>query len=125
MEDKNFYEEFTYNPTGNKKNFSSFDIKKLDSLNKIKDDDEIILERTSKSGNIIEYNIREMIQEINVTDDKKIVCIISNSSSANLNPRVLLKYILDKALITHDDVIKITKLETFNMDENGNITTPI
>lgn len=38
LEDKNFYEEFTYNPTGNKKNFSSFDIKKLDSLNKIKDD---------------------------------------------------------------------------------------
>lgn len=38
LEDKNFYEEFTYNPTGNKKNFSSFDIEKLDSLNKIKDD---------------------------------------------------------------------------------------
>ena len=38
LEDKNFYEEFTYNPTGNKKNFSSFDIKKLDSLNKVKDD---------------------------------------------------------------------------------------
>lgn len=38
LEDKNFYEDFTYNPTGNKKNFSSFDIKKLDSLNKIKDD---------------------------------------------------------------------------------------
>lgn len=38
LEDKNFYEEFTYNPTGNKNNFSSFDIKKLDSLNKIKDD---------------------------------------------------------------------------------------
>lgn len=38
LEDKNFYEGFTYNPTGNKKNFSSFDIKKLDSLNKIKDD---------------------------------------------------------------------------------------
>ena len=38
LEDKNFYEEFTYNPTGNKKNYSSFDIKKLDSLNKIKDD---------------------------------------------------------------------------------------
>lgn len=38
LEDKNFYEDFTYNPTGNKKNFSSFDIEKLDSLNKIKDD---------------------------------------------------------------------------------------
>ena len=38
LEDKNFYEEFTYNPTGNKKNFSSFDIEKLDSLNKVKDD---------------------------------------------------------------------------------------
>ena len=38
LEDKNFYEDFTYNPTGNKKNFSSFDIKKLNSLNKIKDD---------------------------------------------------------------------------------------
>lgn len=38
LEDKNFYEDFTYNPTGNKKNFSSFDIKKLDSLNKVKDD---------------------------------------------------------------------------------------
>lgn len=38
LEDKNFYEDFTYNPTGNKTNFSSFDIKKLDSLNKIKDD---------------------------------------------------------------------------------------
>ncbi len=38
LEDKNFYEEFTYNPTGNKKNFSTSDEEKLIALNKIKDD---------------------------------------------------------------------------------------
>lgn len=38
LEDKNFYEDFTYNPTGNKKNFSPSDEEKLIVLNKIKDD---------------------------------------------------------------------------------------
>ena len=38
LEDKNFYEDFTYNPTGNKKNFSPSDEEKLIALNKIKDD---------------------------------------------------------------------------------------
>ena len=38
LEDKNFYEDFTYNPTGNKKNFLPSDEEKLIALNKIKDD---------------------------------------------------------------------------------------
>ncbi len=38
LEDKNFYEEFTYNPTGNKRSISPSDEEKLIALNKIKDD---------------------------------------------------------------------------------------
>lgn len=38
LEDKNFYYEFTYNPSGNKKSFSNKDKEKLLQLNKVKDD---------------------------------------------------------------------------------------
>lgn len=84
-----------------------------------------MLERTSKSGNKIQYNIKEMIQKIEVYDDKKICCTISTSSSANLNPKVLLNHILDSANIIQDEVIRITKKDTFNMSEDGTITRPI
>ena len=95
------------------------------AIEKISDEKEIMLERTSKSGNKIEYNIKEMIQKIEVYDDKKICCTISTSSSANLNPKVLLNHILDRANIIQDEVIRITKKDTFNMSEDGTITRPI
>ena len=95
------------------------------AIEKISDENEIMLERTSKSGNKIEYNIKEMIQKIEVYDDKKICCTISTSSSANLNPKVLLNHILDRANIIQDEVIRITKKDTFNMSEDGTITRPI
>ncbi len=38
LEDENFYEGFTYNPTGNKRSISHSDEEKLIALNKIKDD---------------------------------------------------------------------------------------
>jgi radical SAM-linked protein len=95
------------------------------AIEKISDENEIMLERTSKSGNKIEYNIKEMIQKIEVYDDKKICCTISTSSSANLNPKVLLNHILDRANIIQDEVIRITKKDTFNISEDGTITRPI
>jgi radical SAM-linked protein len=96
-----------------------------DAIEKISNENEIMLERTSKSGNKIQYNIKEMIQKIEVYDDKKICCTISTSSSANLNPKVLLNHILDSANIIQDEVIRITKKDTFNMSEDGTITRPI
>jgi radical SAM-linked protein len=96
-----------------------------DAIEKISDEKEIMLERTSKSGNKIQYNIKEMIQKIEVYDDKKICCTISTSSSANLNPKVLLNHILDRANIIQDEVIRITKKDTFNISEDGTITRPI
>ena len=96
-----------------------------DAIEKISDENEIMLERTSKSGNKIQYNIKEMIQKIEVYDDKKICCTISTSSSANLNPKVLLNHILDRANIIQDEVIRITKKDTFNISEDGIITRPI
>ena len=91
------------------------------AIEKISNENEIMLERTSKSGNKIQY----MIQKIEVYDDKKICCTISTSSSANLNPKVLLNHILDRANIIQDEVIRITKKDTFNMSEDGIITRPI
>lgn len=96
-----------------------------DAIETISDENEIMLERTSKSGNKIQYNIKEMIQKIEVYDDKKICCTISTSSSANLNPKVLLNHILDRANIIQDEVIRITKKDTFNISEDGTITRPI
>ncbi len=96
-----------------------------EAIEKISDKKEIMLERTSKSGNKIQYNIKEMIQKVEVYDDKKVCCTISTSSSANLNPKVLLNHILDRANIIQDEVIKITKKDTFNMLEDGTITRPI
>lgn len=96
-----------------------------DAIEKISNENEIMLERTSKSGNKIQYNIKEMIQKIEVYDDKKICCTISTSSSANLNPKVLLNHILDRANIIQDEVIRITKKDTFNISEDGTITRPI
>ena len=106
--------------------YSLDDFEKIrEDIEKISDEKEIMLERTSKSGNKIEYNIKEMIQKIEVYDDKKICCTISTSSSANLNPKVLLNHILDRANIIQDEVIRITKKDTFNMSEDGTITRPI
>ena len=106
--------------------YSLDDFEKIrEAIEKISDEKEIMLERTSKSGNKIEYNIKEMIQKIEVYDDKKICCTISTSSSANLNPKVLLNHILDRANIIQDEVIRITKKDTFNMSEDGTITRPI
>ena len=102
-----------------------FEYYSLDDFEKISDENEIMLERTSKSGNKIQYNIKEMIQKIEVYDDKKICCTISTSSSANLNPKVLLNHILDRANIIQDEVIRITKKDTFNISEDGTITRPI
>ena len=102
-----------------------FEYYSLDDFEKISNENEIMLERTSKSGNKIQYNIKEMIQKIEVYDDKKICCTISTSSSANLNPKVLLNHILDSANIIQDEVIRITKKDTFNMSEDGTITRPI
>ena len=95
------------------------------AIEKISNENEIMLERTSKSGNKIQYNIKEMIQKIEIYDDKKICCTISTSSSANLNPKVLLNHILDRANIIQDEVIRITKKDTFNISEDGTITRPI
>ena len=106
--------------------YSLDDFEKIkEAIEKIKNEKEINLERTSKSGNKIQYNIKEMIQKIEVCDDKKVCCTISTSSSANLNPKVLLNHILDIANIIQDEVIKITKKDTFNMSEDGIITRPI
>lgn len=106
--------------------YSLDDFEKIrEAIEKISDEKEIMLERTSKSGNKIQYNIKEMIQKIEVYDDKKICCTISTSSSANLNPKVLLNHILDTANIIQDEVIRITKKDTFNMSEDGIITRPI
>lgn len=106
--------------------YSLDDFEKIrEAIEKISDEKEIMLERTSKSGNKIEYNIKEMIQKIEIYDDKKICCTISTSSSANLNPKVLLNHILDTANIIQDEVIRITKKDTFNMSEDGTITRPI
>ena len=106
--------------------YSLDDFEKIrEAIEKISDENEIMLERTSKSGNKIQYNIKEMIQKIEVYDDKKICCTISTSSSANLNPKVLLNHILDRANIIQDKVIRITKKDTFNISEDGTITRPI
>jgi len=106
--------------------YSLDDFEKIrEAIETISDENEIMLERTSKSGNKIQYNIKEMIQKIEVYDDKKICCTISTSSSANLNPKVLLNHILDTANIIQDEVIRITKKDTFNMSEDGTITRPI
>lgn len=106
--------------------YSLDDFEKIrEAIEKISDENEIMLERTSKSGNKIQYNIKEMIQKIEVYDDKKICCTISTSSSANLNPKVLLNHILDRANIIQDEVIRITKKDTFNISEDGTITRPI
>ncbi|EJP19178.1 radical SAM-linked protein [Peptostreptococcaceae bacterium AS15] len=106
--------------------YSLDDFEKIrEAIEKISDEKEIMLERTSKSGNKIQYNIKEMIQKIEIYDDKKICCMISTSSSANLNPKVLLNHILDRANIIQDEVIRITKKDTFNISEDGTITRPI
>ena len=106
--------------------YSLDDFEKIrEAIEKISNENEIMLERTSKSGNKIQYNIKEMIQKIEVYDDKKICCTISTSSSANLNPKVLLNHILDRANIIQDEVIRITKKDTFNISEDGTITRPI
>ena len=106
--------------------YSLDDFEKIrEAIETISDENEIMLERTSKSGNKIQYNIKEMIQKIEIYDDKKICCTISTSSSANLNPKVLLNHILDTANIIQDEVIRITKKDTFNMSEDGTITRPI
>ena len=106
--------------------YSLDDFQKLrEAIEKISNENEIMLERTSKSGNKIQYNIKEMIQKIEIYDDKKICCTISTSSSANLNPKVLLNHILDRANIIQDEVIRITKKDTFNISEDGTITRPI
>ena len=106
--------------------YSLDDFEKIrEAIEKISNENEIMLERTSKSGNKIQYNIKEMIQKIEIYDDKKICCTISTSSSANLNPKVLLNHILDRANIIQDEVIRITKKDTFNMSVDGTITRPI
>ena len=93
-----------------------FDKIKL-AVDEIKSMQEIILERTSKSGNKIQYDIRDMIETMEY-QDKKILCLISTSSANNLNPRVLLHYIISLAGVDDDEIVIITKKDTFNMDDD-------
>ena len=93
-----------------------FDKRKL-AVDEIKSMQEIILERTSKSGNKIQYDIRDMIETMEY-EDKKILCLISTSSANNLNPRVLLHYIISLAGVDDDEIVIITKKDTFNMDDD-------
>lgn len=101
--------------------FKYYDDKEFDKIklavDEIKSMQEIILERTSKSGNKIQYDIRDMIETMEY-QDKKILCLISTSSANNLNPRVLLHYIISLAGVDDDEIVIITKKDTFNMDDD-------
>jgi hypothetical protein len=101
--------------------FKYYDDKDFDKIklavDEIKSMQEIILERTSKSGNKIQYDIRDMIETMEY-QDKKILCLISTSSANNLNPRVLLHYIISLAGVDDDEIVIITKKDTFNMDND-------
>ena len=101
--------------------FKYYDDKDFDKIklavDEIKSMQEIILERTSKSGNKIQYDIRDMIETMEY-QDKKILCLISTSSANNLNPRVLLHYIISLAGVDDDEIVIITKKDTFNMDDD-------
>lgn len=104
--------------------YSDEEVTKIkNAIEKIKSMDCIMLKRTSKSGNVIEYDIKPMIYNIDIKG-KKIECLIETSSANNLNPRVLLAYIIELSGIVEDDVISITKKDTFNMTD-GAITRPL
>lgn len=107
--------------------YSDEDYKKIENIvDDIKNQKEIILQRTSKSGNFIDYDLKELIVEIEaLKDSKKIRTTIFTSSSQNLNPRALLNYIINSADIKEDEYIGITKIDTFHMDEEGNISYPV
>lgn len=95
------------------------------AIEKIKLMDEILLERTSKSGNKIEYDIKPMIYNIENSGDKKVECLISTSSASNLNPRAFLAYIMSVADVDDEEVVHITKKDTFNMSEDKVIIRPL
>lgn len=81
--------------------------------------DIVSVQRKSKSNNLIEYNLKDYIEEIYILDNK-IYCTIATSSAKNLNPKNLLNYILEKANLKIEDVcVIIKKLDTFHLSENG------
>ena len=100
-------------------NFDSI-INAIDTINSSKT---IMFSRISKSGNEIPYDMKEYIEELSYDEEKNIIkSTICTSSAKTLNPRALLSYILTQSGLEQDTFTIITKTDTYNMNENGEIT---
>jgi len=100
-------------------NFGSI-INAIDTINSSKT---IMFSRISKSGNEIPYDMKEYIEELSYDEEKNIIkSTICTSSAKTLNPRALLSYILTQSGLEQDTFTIITKTDTYNMNENGEIT---
>lgn len=106
--------------------------KVIDVIDRINSADSIILNRTSKSGNQIPYDLKEYIDYLGYKVESlaegiknTILSTISTSSAKNLNPRALLSYILEQSLLPQDTFVMITKTDTFHKTQEGEIIRPI
>ncbi len=100
-------------------NFDSI-MNAIDTINSSKT---IMFSRISKSGNEIPYDMKEYIEELSYDKKKNIIkSTICTSSAKTLNPRALLSYILTQSGLEQDTFTIITKTDTYNMNENGEIT---
>ena len=67
--------------------------------------------------------MKEYIEELSYDEEKNIIkSTICTSSAKTLNPRALLSYILTQSGLEQDTFTIITKTDTYNMNENGEIT---
>lgn len=98
------------------------EIKELEEvLNSINTKDEIMLTKKTKKGKIKEYNMKEFIGNIEITDSNdsiKLTLTVCSGSDKSINPKTVIEHI--KNILDKDFDFELIKLEAFHIDEKDN-----